>query len=61
MLGCGSIRAPSILFYLQSEVFRRIRLENFPYVVVYREKTAVVRVTLLKHERRHPRFGMDRR
>jgi len=48
-------------FYLESEVFRRIRLENFPYVVVYREKTDVVRVTLLKHERRHPRFGMGRR
>jgi hypothetical protein len=30
-------------------------------VVVYREKTDVVRVTLLKHERRHPRFGMGRR
>jgi plasmid stabilization system protein ParE len=48
-------------FYLKSEVFRRIRLESFPYVVVYREKTDGVRVTVLKYERRHPRFGMSRR
>jgi plasmid stabilization system protein ParE len=47
-------------FYLGSDVFRRIRLESFPYIVVYREKADTVRVTLLKYERRHPRFGMSR-
>jgi len=47
--------------YLKSAVFRRIRMESFPYVVVYREKANTVRVTLLKYERRHPRFGMSRR
>jgi plasmid stabilization system protein ParE len=47
-------------FYLKSDVFRRIRLENFPYIMVYREKADAVRVTLLKYERRHPHFGMSR-
>lgn len=48
-------------FYLESEVFRRIRLESFPYIVVYREKADTLRVTVLKCESRHPRFGMSRR
>ena len=47
-------------FYLKSDIFRRIRLENFPYVLVYREKGDAVRVIVLKYERRHPRFGMSR-
>jgi len=47
-------------FYQDSTVFRRIRLHNFPYLVVYREKLDVVRVTILKHEQRHPGFGMKR-
>jgi hypothetical protein len=46
--------------YLKSDVFRRIRLESFPYLIVYREKPDLVRVTLLKHEGRDPRFGMSR-
>lgn len=47
-------------FYQQSPVFRRVRLKNFPYVIVYRQKVDVIRVTLLKHERRHPQFGTAR-
>ncbi len=43
-----------------STAFRRIRLRSFPYLVVYREKLDVVRVTILKHEKRNPRFGMKR-
>jgi plasmid stabilization system protein ParE len=48
-------------FYQGNGLFRRIRLENFPYVIVYREKPGAVRVTLLRHDRRHPRFGSGRR
>lgn len=47
-------------FYQNSDRFRRVRLRHFPYVVIYREWPEVVRVTVLKHERRHPRFGMQR-
>jgi toxin ParE1/3/4 len=49
-----------LAFYQGTTAFRRIRLLHFPYVVVYREKLDVVRVTILKHEKRHPRFGMKR-
>ncbi|NBQ58059.1 MAG: hypothetical protein EBU32_06690 [Opitutaceae bacterium] len=47
-------------FYQGSTAFRRIRLRSFPYLVVYREKVDVERVTILKHEKRHPCFGMKR-
>jgi plasmid stabilization system protein ParE len=59
----ASIRAAprQFSFYLKSEVFRRIRLESFPYIIVYREKTDVVRVTVLKYEGRRPGYGMGRR
>ena len=48
-------------YYLGNKVFRRIRLRNFPYLIIYREKADVVRVTVLKHEKRDPRFAMSRR
>jgi plasmid stabilization system protein ParE len=48
-------------YYLGSKVFRRIRLRNFPYLIVYREKRDAVRVTVLKHEKRDPGFAMSRR
>jgi plasmid stabilization system protein ParE len=48
-------------FYQKSDRFRRIRLKSFPYIIVYRESPASVRVSVLKHERRHPRFGLARR
>jgi plasmid stabilization system protein ParE len=35
-------------FYLGSEIFRRIRLRHFPYLIIYREKADAVRVTVLK-------------
>jgi hypothetical protein len=47
---------PQFLFYLKSGEFRRIRLETFPYIMVYREESDSLRVTVLKYERRHPRF-----
>lgn len=54
----GSARFP---FYQKSDRFRRTRLKSFPYIIVYRENAAGVRVSVLKHERRHPRLGMARR
>jgi hypothetical protein len=54
----GPTRFP---FYQKSDRHRRVRLKSFPFLVVYRESAAGVRVILLKHERRHPRFGMARR
>lgn len=54
----GPTRFP---FYQRSDLFRRIRLKSFPFLILYRASAITVRVILLKHERRHPRFGMSRR
>lgn len=40
--------------------FRRIRLDRFPYLIVHREMAGGIRVLLLVHERRHPRYGATR-
>jgi plasmid stabilization system protein ParE len=48
-------------FYQRSNRYRRIRLRSFPFLIIYRETAIGIRVILLKHERRHPRFGMARR
>lgn len=53
----GPTRFP---FYQRSDRFRRIRLRSFPFLIIYRASTTGLRVILLKHERRHPRFGMNR-
>ena len=59
----SAIRAGPSRFplYLGSKVFRRVRFRSFPYLIVYKEKADVVRVTVLKHEKRSPRFAMSRR
>ena len=54
-LKTGPTRFPP---YHRSPFFRRIRLQSFPYLIIYRENAKSIRVTLLKHERRHPLFGM---
>lgn len=45
-------------YYHHNRIFRRCRLPHFPYLIIYRESTTGIRITLLKHERRHPLFGM---
>jgi plasmid stabilization system protein ParE len=40
--------------------FRRASLKRFPYHFVYRELPDGIRVTLLRHHRRHTQFGMER-
>ncbi|MDB6113104.1 MAG: hypothetical protein JWQ62_49 [Lacunisphaera sp.] len=47
-------------FYQKHSLLRRIRLKNFPYLILYRDKPDAIRVILLKHERRHPLFGLSR-
>lgn len=48
-------------YYLGSDRYRRVHLKSFPFVVVYREILGRVRVMILRHERRHPRYGTARR
>lgn len=46
--------------YLGHHIFRRAKLPSFPYLIIYRVIPDGIRVTVLKHERRRPRFGMGR-
>lgn len=39
---------------------RRANLRRFPYHFVYRELAGGIRVTLVRHHRRDPGFGMER-
>lgn len=40
---------------------RRCLMKRFPYVICYRLTSDTIRVTVVKHQRRHPLFGLDRR
>ena len=47
--------------YLGHPRFRRARLKRFPYLIVFRVLRDRVRIMVIKHEKRHPAFGMNRR
>jgi toxin ParE1/3/4 len=37
-------------------------MKRFPYVILFRSvDDEVIRVTVVKHEKRHPAFGLGRR
>jgi len=40
--------------------FHRANLKRFPYHFIYREIPEGIRVTLVRHHRRHPETGMER-
>jgi len=41
--------------------FHRANLKRFPYHFIYREIAGGIRVTLVRHHRRFPDVGMERR
>lgn len=47
-------------FHLLKPDFHRANLKRFPYHFIYRELPDGIRVTLVRHHRRHPSFGMER-
>ena len=46
--------------YLGSPIFRRAKVPSFPHLIIYRIVPSGVRITVVKHEKRHPRYGMSR-
>lgn len=40
--------------------FHRANLQRFPYHFIYREIPEGIRVTLVRHHRRHPDVGLER-
>ena len=47
-------------FHSMKPGFHRANLKRFPYHFIYREIPEGIRVTLVRHHRRHPQFGMER-
>jgi plasmid stabilization system protein ParE len=47
-------------FHRTKPGFHRANLNRFPYHLIYRELADGIRVTLVRHHRRHPEFGMKR-
>jgi plasmid stabilization system protein ParE len=48
-------------FHLIGEERRRVSLESFPYHFVFEAKMREVRFLVLRHDKRHPAFGLRRR
>lgn len=48
-------------FHPMEAPYRRANLPGFPYHFLYRETSDGIRVLVLRHDRRHPSFGMRRR
>lgn len=39
---------------------RRATLHKFPYLILFRVLPDMVRVSMVKHEKRHPNYGLWR-
>lgn len=48
-------------FYLGNKVVRRATLGRFPHIVLFRILPDGVRVSVVKHEKRHPNYGLWRK
>lgn len=48
-------------FHRVSETLRRANFRRFPYHLLYREIGEDTRVLVLRHHRRDPRYGLERR
>lgn len=47
-------------FHPTDRGFRRANLPRFPYHVLYEVREETLRVMVLRHNKRHPEFGMER-
>ena len=47
-------------FWLESNTVRRARLTRFPYAVRYEIRPGNVRSLCVRHDKRHPAYGIDR-
>ena len=47
-------------FAREQRGLRGVRLRKFPYWIIYYQSAAGIKVTCVKHVKRHPSFGMQR-
>ena len=48
-------------FHLAGRDFRRANLQRFPYHVLYDVRQDSIRVLIVRHNKRHPDYGMNRK
>ena len=47
-------------FHLAARELRRINLRRFPYHVLYDIHSAAIRILVIRHNKRHPDYGLNR-
>jgi toxin ParE1/3/4 len=47
-------------FWLGSVTIRRAKLKRFPYAVLYEIRPDRVRILCVRHDKRHPAYGLGR-
>lgn len=57
----GQIESDPRKFHFLTPGLRRANMARFPYHLLFREGPADVRILVLRHHQRHPRFGVDRK
>ena len=40
---------------------RRVQLRTFPYHFLYEADSTLIRIAVLRHDKRHPNFGLQRK
>jgi plasmid stabilization system protein ParE len=53
--------ANPLRFHPAGRDFRRANLRRFPYHVLYDVRPDSIRVMIVRHNKRHPDYGMDRK
>ena len=55
------IHHPRGFHYIEENLRRRASLSSFPYHFIYEETAGHIRFLVLRHDKRHPKFGLRRR
>lgn len=55
-----ALNAPTMFHPLHGTI-RRANMKAFPYHFLYREIPTGIRVLVLRHDKRHPSFGLSRK
>jgi len=56
----GALKNPRAFHFIDDDL-RRASLKTFPYHFLYEENERAIRFLVLRHDKRHPRFGLKRR
>lgn len=56
-----AVRPKSFGFWLSSPTVRGAKLKRFPYSALFEMENEHVKVLCVRHEKRHPSFGLGRR